>query len=259
MEPGLAARSGITQLESRIERDQSGKVTSFNIIQSLPQEGTSLRPHATTVGAYDFDANGKLVLARRANVDVKGEVTSVPGLVGTNHDVYVLNDQDLAYAKIRFDADSWEIIRTRVGDFEESLPRAVIMCAAWDMVRDGDLSASKYLEMALGALKHETNSSVLNGILRHIQGALTYYAADPDSAHRLLAPALLLWRRKQNRPRIVSANWCGHSCMLRELKKPRKSIVGMRTAKFSKASAWIRICVGIWSSPWPLTAWPAQI
>ena len=182
--------AGITQLESQIERDQSGKVTSFNIIQSLPQEGTSLRPHATTVGAYDFDANGKLVLARRASVDVQGEVTTVPGLVGTKHDVYVLNDQDLAYAKIRFDADSWEVIRTRVGDFADSLPRAVIMCAAWDMVRDGDLSASKYLEMALGALKHETNSSVLNGILRHIQGALAYYAADPDSAHRLLAPAL---------------------------------------------------------------------
>lgn len=182
--------AGITQLESQIERDQSGKVTSFNIIQSLPQEGTSLRPHATTVGAYDFDANGKLVLARRASVDVQGEVTTVPGLVGTKHDVYVLNDQDLAYAKIRFDADSWEVIRTRVGDFADSLPRAVIMCAAWDMVRDGDLSASKYLEMALGALKHETNSSVLNGILRHIQGALAYYAAEPDSAHRLLAPAL---------------------------------------------------------------------
>ena len=183
--------AGITQLESQIERDKDGKVTSFQIVQSLPQEGTSMRPHATSVGAYDFDARGKLVLARRASVDVKGEVTAVPGLVGTKHDVYVLNDQDLAYAKIRFDADSWEVIRTRVGDFEDSLPRAVIMCAAWDMVRDGDLSASKYLDMALEALKHETNSSVLNGILRHTQGALAYYAADPDSAHRLLAPALL--------------------------------------------------------------------
>lgn len=183
--------AGITQLESQIERDPSGKVTSFNIIQSLPQEGTSLRPHATSVGAYDFDSRGKLVLVRRADVDIKGEVTAVPGLVGTNHDVYVLNYEDLAYAKIRFDADSWEVLRTRVGDFADSLPRAVIMCAAWDMVRDGDLSASKYLEMALGALKHETNSSVLNGILRHIQGALVYYAADPASAHRLLAPALL--------------------------------------------------------------------
>ena len=183
--------AGITQLESQIERDKDGKVTSFQIVQSLPQEGTSMRPHATSVGAYDFDARGKLVLARRASVDVKGEVTAVPGLVGTKHDVYVLNDQDLAYAKIRFDAASWEVIRTRVGDFEDSLPRAVIMCAAWDMVRDGDLSASKYLDMALESLKHETNSSVLNGILRHTQGALAYYAADPDSAHRLLAPALL--------------------------------------------------------------------
>lgn len=182
--------AGITQLESQIERDASGKVTSFNIVQSLPQEGTSLRPHATSVGAYDFDSRGKLVLVRRVDVDIKGEVTAVPGLVGTRHDVYVLNYEDLAYAKIRFDADSWEVLRTRVGDFEDSLPRAVIMCAAWDMVRDGDLSASKYLEMALGALKHETNSSVLNGILRHIQGALVYYAADPASAHRLLAPAL---------------------------------------------------------------------
>ncbi|WP_215523189.1 aminopeptidase N [Varibaculum prostatecancerukia] len=188
--------AGITQLESRIDRDKDGQVTSFQIVQSLPQEGTSLRPHATTVGAYDFDANGKLVLARRASVDVQGEVTTVPGLVGTKHDVYVLNDQDLAYAKIRFDADSWEVIRTRVGDFADSLPRAVIMCAAWDMVRDGDLSASKYLEMALGALKHETNSSVLNGILRHIQGALAYYAAEPDSAHRLLAPALFALAQK---------------------------------------------------------------
>ena len=36
---------------------------------------------------------GNYVLARRADVDVKGEVTAVPGLVGTKHDVYVLNDQ----------------------------------------------------------------------------------------------------------------------------------------------------------------------
>ena len=47
-------QAGITQLESRIERDKDGKVSSFKILQSLPQEGTSLRPHATTVGAYDF-------------------------------------------------------------------------------------------------------------------------------------------------------------------------------------------------------------
>ena len=53
--------AGITQLESQIERDQDGKVTSFQIVQSLPQEGTSMRPHATSVGAYDFDARGKLV------------------------------------------------------------------------------------------------------------------------------------------------------------------------------------------------------
>lgn len=183
-------QAGITQLESRIERDKDGKVSSFKILQSLPQEGTSLRPHATTVGAYDFDANGKLCLARRADVDVKGEVTAVPGLVGTKHDVYVLNDQDLAYAKIRFDKESWNLLHAHVGDFEDSLPRAVVMCAAWDMVRDGDLSASKYLEMALGALRHESNSSVLSGILRHIQGALCYYAADPDGAQRMLAPAL---------------------------------------------------------------------
>lgn len=184
--------AGITQLEGVLERDQNGKVTSYRVHQTLPLAGTSLRPHSLTIGAYDFDDNNQLVLQDRFQVEItaNSEVTEVPKLVGTSYPVYVLNDTDVAYAKIRLDKDSWQVVQKRIECFADSLPRAVLMCAAWDMVRDGDFSAPEYLRLALKALTTEKNSTVLGGIIRHASAALFYYTDEPLCYQPLLSEGL---------------------------------------------------------------------
>lgn len=183
--------AGITRLDAEIERNNEGVVQHFLIKQSLPQEGTSLRPHRLVVGAYDFDEAGKLVRKERVETDVAGEISEVPELMGTSYPVYVLNDEDIAYAKIRFDTESQKIISQHIDTFADSMPRMVILCAAWDAMRDGDMSATDFINLALKALKNEENSTVLGGLIRFITSAATYYAADDNIAAAKAAAGLL--------------------------------------------------------------------
>ncbi|MDK7340846.1 aminopeptidase N, partial [Pauljensenia sp. UMB0018B] len=95
-------------------------------------EGTSLRPHRLTVGAYNLQ-DGKLVRTARWELDVDGARTPVSEAVGTKRpDVIVLNDEDLGYAKIRLDEDSFKFALDHIGDFEDPLPRSVVMQSLWD-------------------------------------------------------------------------------------------------------------------------------
>ncbi|NEE61400.1 aminopeptidase N, partial [Streptomyces sp. SID8455] len=119
-----------------------GRVTSFTVLQEAPalpagaKGEPTLRPHRIAIGAYDLDENGKLVRADRIELDVDGERTAVPDLVGKARPaVVLLNDDDLSYAKVRLDEESLRVVTEHLGDFTESLPRALCWASAWDMTR----------------------------------------------------------------------------------------------------------------------------
>lgn len=59
----------------------------------------------------------------RVELDVDGELTAVPQLVGKARPaVLLLNDDDLSYAKVRLDEQSLAVVTEHLGDFTESLP-----------------------------------------------------------------------------------------------------------------------------------------
>lgn len=210
--------AGITQLNAELVRNEDGTVNQYRIVQTLPQAGTSLRPHSLYVGCYDFSEAGKLVLTRTVEVQISADspLTVVEELTGTKHAVYVLNDQDVAYAKIRLDDESLSLALANIGEFEDSMPRTVIMCAAWDAMRDGDLPASVYVELALLALESETNSSVVGQIIRDLGTAVEFYSADLERNRRLAAAGLLVLAKQaeggSDRQRQLFKGWmqvCG--------------------------------------------------
>ncbi|MGW0375091.1 aminopeptidase N, partial [Streptomyces coeruleorubidus] len=186
--------AGINILRPEIETDADGVVTSFAIRQEAPalpagaKGEPMLRPHRIAVGLYELDdASGKLVREERIELDVDGELTAVPQLVGKRRPaVILLNDDDLSYAKVRLDEQSLAFVTEHLGDFESSLTRALCWASAWDMTRDAELPARDYLSLVLSGIGKESDIGVVQSLHRQVKLAVDLYA-DPAAREALLA------------------------------------------------------------------------
>ena len=161
--------------ESTLAED--GTYSSFAVLQEAPADYPTLRPHRIAVGLYE---KGEAGLARvlRLELDVDSPRTEVPELVGVRQpDVVLLNDDDLSYTKIRFDERSVATLVESIGEFTESLPRALAWVATWDMVRNGELAASAFVEQVLSGAANETEIGVLQSLQGQVKGAIELYAA----------------------------------------------------------------------------------
>jgi aminopeptidase N len=186
--------AGINVLRPEIETGEDGVVTSFAIRQEAPalpagaKGEPTLRPHRIAVGLYELDDDsGKLVREERIELDVDGELTAVPQLVGKRRPaVILLNDDDLSYAKVRLDEQSLAFVTEHLGDFESSLPRALCWASAWDMTRDAQLAARDYLALVLSGIGKESDIGVVQSLQRQVKLAIDLYA-DPAAREALLA------------------------------------------------------------------------
>ncbi|MFF7983503.1 aminopeptidase N [Streptomyces sp. NPDC007901] len=185
--------AGINILRPEVETDADGVVTSFAIRQEAPalpagaKGEPTLRPHRIAIGLYDLDeASGKLVRTERVELDVDGELTAVPQLTGRRRPaVFLLNDDDLSYAKVRLDEESLHVVTEHLGDFESSLPRALCWASAWDMTRDAELPTREYLSLVLSGIGKESDIGVVQSLHRQVKLAVELYA-DPSAREALL-------------------------------------------------------------------------
>ncbi|MFE9407258.1 aminopeptidase N [Streptomyces sp. NPDC006704] len=176
--------AGINVLRPEITVDESGVITSFAVRQEAPalpagaKGEPTLRPHRIAIGFYALDEAGKLVRTDRAELDIDGELTAVDALVGKARPaVVLLNDDDLSYAKVRLDEESLRVVTEHLGDFAESLPRALCWASAWDMTRDGELPTRDYLALVLSGVTKESDIGVVQSLHRQVKLALDLYAA----------------------------------------------------------------------------------
>ncbi len=171
--------AGVNTLTPEIETDAVGVITSFAIVQTAAADYPTIRPHRLAVGYYDlFD--GALVRTHQVELDVDGERTEVPELVGTTKPALVLlNDDDLAYAKIRLDAASLAVAIDHLDHIENPLARAIVWGAAWDATRDGESPASDYVRLALGNIASETESTTIRTTLSQL-GLVTKQYVSPE-------------------------------------------------------------------------------
>ncbi|MDQ6934313.1 MAG: ERAP1-like C-terminal domain-containing protein, partial [Actinomycetota bacterium] len=150
--------AGVNTLSARFELDAEGRFTTFAVAQSATPEWPTLRRHRLGVGLYD-DRDGRLVRRTYVETDISGELTEVPKLVGEPQpDLLLINDGDLAYAKIRLDERSLATVVGGLGRLEDSLARALCWGAAWDMTRDAEMRASDFVELVLANIATETDA-----------------------------------------------------------------------------------------------------
>ncbi|MGA0119233.1 MAG: aminopeptidase N [Candidatus Nanopelagicaceae bacterium] len=143
----------------------------------IPAGSNEKRPHRLAVGLYDLKGSS---LERRTSVelDVTGELTSVDKLKGEKvADLLLINDKDLSYAKIRFDQRSIETLKFHLGKLNDNLSRALCWSAAWDMLRDAEISASDFIDIAIAGLPGEDDITTVTALGNQLTSAVEIYAA----------------------------------------------------------------------------------
>ncbi|MBT2531569.1 aminopeptidase N [Arthrobacter sp. ISL-48] len=187
--------AGVNTLIPELEVDGEGKLTSFAILQSAVDEWPTIRPHRLAVGFYNLNGDGKLERVHREELDVDGERTEVPALAGiAQPDLILVNDDDLAYAKVRLDEKSLATATRHLKDFDQSLPRTLVWNSAWDAARDGETPARRYVELILANVAAESDSSVILVQLRQLATTLNFYVAEGHREATAAAAADRLWQ-----------------------------------------------------------------
>jgi aminopeptidase N len=177
--------AGVNTLRPEFEVDGEGRFSSFAVRQEAPDAWPTLRSHRLAIGLYRRGDDG-LVRDQRVEIDVHGERTDVPELIGVAQpDLVLVNDDDLTYAKIRLDERSLATLTHDVEDLRSSLPRALGWSAAWDMTRDAEMTTSDFVTLVLNGIARETDSSVVRSLLAQAESAVTLYAA-PEHRDPLL-------------------------------------------------------------------------
>jgi aminopeptidase N len=175
-------QAGLNTLRPSFEHDR-GTLKGFAVLQEAPAEWPTLRSHRLAVGLYDA-VDGKFERRRTVELDVVGARTEVPALDGERTpDLVLVNDGDLAYAKIRLDDRSLQTVTAKLAQLSDPLARALCWSAAWDMLRDALLPARAFLELVAKNVHGETDIGVLQTLLGQAAGAVDVYG-DPAYAGR---------------------------------------------------------------------------
>lgn len=169
--------AGVNTLTPSIDEAADGTITRFSIIQTAPADYPTIRPHRLGVGFYSL-TGGELVRVHRIELDVDGDRTDVAELVGLSRpDLVLLNDDDLAYAKIRLDQRSLATAVAHLAKISDPLARSLVWGAAWDQTRDAEAPASEYIDLVLGNIGSETESTTVRTTLGQLQLTANAYVA----------------------------------------------------------------------------------
>ena len=159
-----------------IDGDTYKSIAIKQLPPTMPVGSKELRPHRLHVGLFDIKGDK---LSRRTSVelDVAGALTEVSELAGHKvADLVLVNDKDQTYAKLRFDERSIATMKSHLGSLDDSLARGLIWASLWDSCRDGELSTSDYVAIALNALKTESDISIVAATYLQFETAIWAYA-----------------------------------------------------------------------------------
>ena len=189
-------RAGVNTLSPVIERGADGAVSRFAIRQDSPAEHPVQRPHRLQVGGFRLQ-DGALVRPETLELDIDGDLTEVPELIGRRADLWLLNDGDLTYTKVRLDAESLAVAMEHLRHLDDPLARTLLWSAAWDMVRDGELPSRRFQQLVLANLTGESSSSVVRTLLQRLETVAGPYAAASDREGRTEQAADAVWALAQ--------------------------------------------------------------
>lgn len=189
--------AGVNTLTTELEEAEDGTISSLAIRQSFAEGYETLRPHRLVLGFYQL-VEGKLTRTQRLEVDLEGELTLIEQAAGLERpDLLLVNDEDLTYAKIRLDDRSRATAVAHLGDIDSSVARGVVWGSLWDTVRDAQMPASDFVQLVLGNIGAETNSTALRTQLTNLEYTLRAFVAPQRAEALRLEAADRIWQLAQ--------------------------------------------------------------
>jgi aminopeptidase N len=143
----------------------------------VPAGSQEVRPHRIAAALYDL-ADGRLTVRKSTEFDTTelvGEKTA---------DLFLINDGDLAYTKVRFDQRSVQTLTNHLGDISDPIARVLAWIATWDMWRDAEVSSHDFAHLVLQGLKTEPLINVVAGLGSHLVGTVEVFS-DPARREEL--------------------------------------------------------------------------
>ncbi len=179
--------AGVNTLRGDAEIE-GARYTSFAVLQDGMPGHPTVRSHRLAIGLYNLGEQG-LVRDRRVELDVIGERTDVASLAGQAvPDLLLLNDDDLAYTKVRLDERSVATLQEHLDRVVDPLARNLCWAALWDMVRDAELPTRRFVALVAAHAPAESDETTLARILAQAARAVDSYG---DPANRSTVRSLL--------------------------------------------------------------------
>ncbi|GAA1757530.1 aminopeptidase N [Luedemannella helvata] len=192
----------VNTLRPVVELGPDGRYASVEVEQTAPDSHPVLRPHRIGVGVYamavdadDPDAvhsSCAVVLRERHEIDLDpqtdGGRTPVPALTGVAPgDLLLLNDGDLTFAKVRFDAASTAALPRVLPCLVDPLARALAWGAAMDLVRDASLRPGEFVTLAAAGLRAESDVTIYRDVVAFAVGDVARRYVSPSARPAALA------------------------------------------------------------------------
>ncbi len=189
-------KAGINTISTEVEESSDGTISALRLRQSASKEHPVLRAHRLAVGFYDVDeTTGEIKRTKRIELDVDGELTQVEEARGLRRPALILvNDDDLTYTKLRFDDKSLEFAAENLYRFKDSLTRSIIWLSLWDMTRDAQFPAERFVELSLKALATERESTTFRYALGQVKITASHYVVPSRQAEVAKHVAHELWQ-----------------------------------------------------------------
>jgi aminopeptidase N len=172
--------AGVATLRPDLAVGDDERYTQATLVQEAPEAHPTLRRHRLALGAYEH-AGERLRRREQVRLDVSGPRTALDALVGRSRpDLLLVNDDDLTFAKVRLDEHSVATLVAHLSGLADPLARAVAWGSCWDMTRDAELPARRWVELVARHAATERECALLESLLGRGRVAADRYGA-PDN------------------------------------------------------------------------------
>jgi aminopeptidase N len=166
---------------------RNGVITRLTLVQRAAQPSLSGR------GAWPLKVQLLLYYANRPAVrlpvEMRGDTTVVTAAAGRPAPDFVFaNDGDYGYAIVLPDSMSVQWLERQLSDVPDDFLRAMLWGSLWDLVRDAQLSPTRYAEMVLRALPRERDEQITGTLVGRLATVIGRYT-DRATGDALLARA----------------------------------------------------------------------
>lgn len=163
-------QAGVNTIEARFSCDSNG-ISSFAILQSIPDDHPTLRDQRVQLGLFTTDNSGTIELNTAIPIEILGAETQVPDAIGLAcPDLALPNYEGWGYTEVSLDEISMDTIINdgALRRIDDPLMRSMIWTALFDAPGNGQMENSTLLATLIASLPLEDNDRIIRQIMGNL-------------------------------------------------------------------------------------------